>query len=198
MSPVEKPVTKRTGGDAHGLRRRQMRRRSACSTMPALYQRRLPTGIALAPLAPWERPVIAVISNKSRYAPRDQWRKLTATEASAAATTTVTAIAATATTAAIPNHLGETGINVLLGLLENTNEVASLLCIWKSVSEERAGRLGRAEMQLTVSGEERNGCAVSAGTARSADTMDVILRVVGVVIVEHMSNIAHILKQGNG
>lgn len=77
-----------------------------------------------------------MISNKSHHAPRDQGLRLTTTEASAA-TATVTAIAAAATTAAIANHLSETGINVLLGLLENTNEVASLLRIWKPVSKER-------------------------------------------------------------
>jgi hypothetical protein len=46
----------------------------------------------------------------------------------------------------------------------------------------------------TVSGEERDGCALSAGTASSTNTMDVILRVVGVVIVEHMGNVAHIFE----
>ena len=46
----------------------------------------------------------------------------------------------------------------------------------------------------TVSGEERDGCALSAGTASSTNTMDVILGVVGVVIVEHMGNVAHIFR----
>ena len=54
--------------------------------------------------------------------------KLTTTESTAAAAT-VTAIAAATTTTAVPNHLGKARINVLLRLLENTNEVASLLSI---------------------------------------------------------------------
>jgi hypothetical protein len=54
--------------------------------------------------------------------------KLTATEATTTATT-VAAITAAAATAAIPNHLCKARINVLLRLLENTNEVASLLSI---------------------------------------------------------------------
>lgn len=60
---------------------------------------------------------------------------LTATETTAAAAATVTAIsAATTTTTAVPNHLGQARINVLLRLLENTNEVTSLLSIWMHVS----------------------------------------------------------------
>jgi hypothetical protein len=54
--------------------------------------------------------------------------KLTTTESTAAAAT-VTAIAAATTTTAVPNHLSKARINVLLRLLENTNEVASLLSI---------------------------------------------------------------------
>ena len=49
-------------------------------------------------------------------------------------------------------------------------------------------------MILTVSGEEGNGSTLRTGTTSSADTMDVILGVVGVIIVEHVSNVAHIFK----
>lgn len=49
--------------------------------------------------------------------------------------------------------------------------------------------------KLTVSGKEGDGCALGAGTASSANTVDVILRVVGVIIVQHMSNVAHIFEQ---
>lgn len=48
---------------------------------------------------------------------------------------------------------------------------------------------------LTVSGEEGNGSTLLAGTTSTTNTVDVILRVVGVVIVEHMCNVAHILKE---
>lgn len=58
---------------------------------------------------------------------------LTATVAAAAATT-VTAIAAVAATTAIPHHLSETGVNMLLSLLQNAYEIAGLLGIWLRVS----------------------------------------------------------------
>jgi len=47
--------------------------------------------------------------------------------------------------------------------------------------------------KLTVSGEERNGCAHTAGTSSTTDTMDVVFRVVGVVIVENVSDVTDIL-----
>jgi hypothetical protein len=50
--------------------------------------------------------------------------------------------------------------------------------------------------RLTVSGEESDSCAFAARTSGSANSMHVILRVVGVVIVENMSDIAHILMIG--
>jgi hypothetical protein len=50
--------------------------------------------------------------------------------------------------------------------------------------------------KLTVSGEESNGGTLGSSTASSADTMNIILRVVGIVIVEHMSNVANIFKTG--
>jgi len=46
----------------------------------------------------------------------------------------------------------------------------------------------------TVSGEEGDGSAGLASAARSANAMDVVLRVVGVVIVEHVRDVAHILR----
>ena len=51
---------------------------------------------------------------------------LTATESTTAAAT-ITAIPVVATATTVPNHFGEARINMLLGLLENTHEVASLL-----------------------------------------------------------------------
>lgn len=50
-------------------------------------------------------------------------------------------------------------------------------------------------MVLTVSGEEGDGGTRLASTTSTTNTVDVILRVVGVVIVEHMSDIAHILNE---
>lgn len=48
--------------------------------------------------------------------------------------------------------------------------------------------------ELTVSGKEGYGCAFSPSSSGSADAVDIVLRVVGVVIVEHMSDISDILK----
>jgi hypothetical protein len=60
-----------------------------------------------------------------------------ATTSTAAATTTATAPATTATTATaaattVANHLSETGVNLLLGLTKNVDEVTSLLGVWDS------------------------------------------------------------------
>lgn len=49
-------------------------------------------------------------------------------------------------------------------------------------------------MLLTVSGEEGDGSTLLASTTSTTNTVNVILRVVGIVIVEHMCNVAHILK----
>lgn len=58
---------------------------------------------------------------------------LTATATAATATTTtpaaVTAVATAAATA-VADHLGETGINLLLGLSKDSNQVTSLLRVW--------------------------------------------------------------------
>jgi hypothetical protein len=54
------------------------------------------------------------------------------TTTAAATTTTPTAIATTvAAAAAVADHLGETGINLLLGLREDSNQVTSLLRVWE-------------------------------------------------------------------
>ena len=60
------------------------------------------------------------------------------------------------------------------------------------------GTRGKSPLkELTVSSEQGNGRALRTRTTRPADAVDVVLRVVGVVIVEHMRDVAHILK-GNG
>jgi len=51
-----------------------------------------------------------------------------ATTATTPATTTTTATAAATTVA---NHLGETGVDLLLSLTENVDEVTSLLGVWE-------------------------------------------------------------------
>jgi hypothetical protein len=48
----------------------------------------------------------------------------------------------------------------------------------------------------TVSCEKSNGSTICTCTASSANTMDIILRVVGVVIVKHMTNVADIFSDG--
>ena len=82
---------------------------------------------------------------------------------------------------------------MLLGLLEDINEITSLLGVYSRVSKvcgtERMCQL------LTVSGEEGDGGTHLASTASTANTVDVILRVVGVVIVQHVSNVANILNK---
>jgi hypothetical protein len=55
----------------------------------------------------------------------------------------------------------------------------------KVVNKKRGGR--------TVSSEHGDGRALGASTTGTADTVDVILRVVGVVIVEHVSDVTNVL-----
>lgn len=47
-------------------------------------------------------------------------------------------------------------------------------------------------MTHTVSGEEGNGGTLGTSTAGTTNTVDIVLRVVGVVVVEHVSDVAHI------
>lgn len=47
---------------------------------------------------------------------------------------------------------------------------------------------------LTVSGEQGNGGTLSARTAGSTNTVNIVLRIVRVVIVKHMSDVANIFK----
>jgi hypothetical protein len=84
--------------------------------------------MALAPLAPCERPVITVSIEPLGDLGND-WYTLTATVTTTAAAT-VAAISAAASSTTVPSHLGKARINVLLGLLENIDEVASLLSIY--------------------------------------------------------------------
>ena len=49
--------------------------------------------------------------------------------------------------------------------------------------------LNGASCKLTLSGEESDGGALTSSAASTANAMDVVLRVVRVIIVEHMSNV---------
>lgn len=49
-----------------------------------------------------------------------------------ATTTTPSAVAATAAAATVSSHLSKTRINLLLGLLENIDEITSLLLVWRT------------------------------------------------------------------
>ena len=49
--------------------------------------------------------------------------------------------------------------------------------------------------KLTISGEERDRSAVSSCPTGSANAMNVVLGVVGIVIVQHMANVAYILNE---
>ena len=49
--------------------------------------------------------------------------------------------------------------------------------------------------ERTVSSKEGDGSAVGTGTSSSSNTMNIILRIVWIVIVEDVCDIAHIFKQ---
>ena len=72
------------------------------------------------------------------------------------------------------HHVVEAGVDVLLGLLENVDKVLGLPGV------------GR--------GEEGVGCAVVVGTGRTADAVDVVLRVVGKVKVDDILDVGHIWR----
>jgi hypothetical protein len=59
----------------------------------------------------------------------------TTAESTSAAAATVAAITAATTATTIPHHLGKAGVNMLLSLLQDIYEVASLLGIWIKVSK---------------------------------------------------------------
>ena len=49
-------------------------------------------------------------------------------------------------------------------------------------------------MVLTLSGEQRNGTSVGTGTTGTTNAVNVVFRVVRVVIVQHMGDVANVLK----
>jgi hypothetical protein len=115
---------------------------------------------------------------------------VTAEPTSATAPATVTTVAAT-TTSSVASHLDQTRINLLLRFREDIHEVTRLLLVCRAVSHSSSPK---EEAQLTISGEEGNGGTLLSGTSSTANAVNVILRVVGVIVVEHMGDVANILK----
>lgn len=64
-----------------------------------------------------------------------------------------------------------------------------MLAVFESDGIESCNRV-----KLTVSGKESNGCASGSGTTSTTNTVDVVLRVIGVVVVEHMGDVANIFS----
>lgn len=115
-----------------------------------------------------------------------------ATAAATPTTTTTTATPAAATAAtAVADHLGKTRVNLLLGLSEDGDEVTSLLSICGEEVRYRSGRNAKVDKH-TLSSEEGDGGTLGTGTTSSTNTVDIVLRVVGVVVVQHMSDVANI------
>jgi len=50
-------------------------------------------------------------------------------------------------------------------------------------------------IELTISGEERNGSAMSACTTSTTNAVNIIFRVIRVVIVQHVGNITNIFTK---
>lgn len=48
---------------------------------------------------------------------------------------------------------------------------------------------------LTLSGEESDGGTLTTGTGSTSDSVDVVLRIVWVVIVEHVSDVLDVFRQ---
>jgi hypothetical protein len=95
------------------------------------------------------------------------------TSATATATTPST-VAATAA-ATISGHLNETRVDLLLGFLEDIDKVTSLL--------------------LVISSEEGDGGTHGTSTTGTTNSVNVVFRVVGVIVVQHMCDVAHIFSK---
>lgn len=71
----------------------------------------------------------------------------------------------------------------------------SRACFWSIARSAKEGH-DILEEQLTISSKEGDGSSICTGTTSSTNTMNIILRIVRVVIVEHMSNVADIFIYG--
>jgi hypothetical protein len=128
----------------------------------------------------------------SGSAQRSSVRRSEAATAATATVTTTTAVASAAATAtAVARHFGETRVNGLLRVLQDGDEVTSLFGICQQVS----GISSRKKTAiLTLCCKEGDGGSLSPCTSRSANAVNIIFRVVGVIVVEDMSDIANILR----
>jgi hypothetical protein len=83
---------------------------------------------------------------------------------------------------------------VLLSLCKNIYEITSLLliCFITLVKEPHT----EVKREHTVSGKEGDGSSLLPSTTCTTNTMDIILRIVRVVIVEHMGNVSNIFIMG--
>lgn len=86
------------------------------------YHRRLPMGMLLELLAGGRVSSRGVLADSASAEP---------TSATATATTP-SAVAATAAAATVSSHFSKTRIDLLLGLLENIDEITSLLLVWRT------------------------------------------------------------------
>ena len=110
-----------------------------------------------------------------------------------ASSTTPTTIATTTATSSEASHLGKAGVDVLLGLLQDVDKLTSLLLVCAFVSIKCLEFVRYIVGILTVSSEKGNGGTLRAGTTSTTNSVDVILRVVGIIVVQHVSDIANIL-----
>jgi hypothetical protein len=85
------------------------------------------------------------------------------------------ATATAATPSTVSGHLNETRVNLLLGLLEDIDKVTSLL--------------------LVISSEKGNGGTHGTSTTGTTNSVNVVFRVVGIIVVQHVSDVAHIFTR---
>ena len=96
--------------------------------------------------------------------------------------------------AAEARHLCKTRVDRLAGLLEYLNEITSLLGICRATLVLKSKVMLILGGQLTVSCEESDGGALAPSTSRTADAVDIILRVVRIIKVDHMSDVLDVLR----
>lgn len=63
------------------------------------------------------------------------WNMLTSVTAASVSTAAPVPTVAATTAATVPGHLSQAGVNLLLGLLEDINEITSLLGVYTGVSK---------------------------------------------------------------
>lgn len=108
-----------------------------------------------------------------------------------AATTATASVTAAAAATSVAGHLGKAGIDLLLGLLEHVDEIASLLRIC-AISVRDCVYI--PQVILTLCGEQGDRSSLGARTTSTANAMNVVFRVVRIVIVQHMGDVADVWK----